>query len=1417
MSYSEISYVGFSIASDADNKKRSVGEVTTHEIFNTDGKPVMFGVYDAKQGPASHTYRCESCGKGREGCPGHQGHMQSKVCLIQPIAINDVRKWLVFTCFACGNLCIDMNKITKFPFSKRLGEAASDVVGSCPKCGASHPKISKDTEDHITLLITVERKTGNKTSKIYPDQIRKIFERINVDQALKISKTIPTKLIISTLVFPSVIIRPGTMSMTAGSQYGDITNLLQHIVKRNTLLPDNINFDSPIEPETARTIQNYEQLYYDLVLGTSATSTQGKRSIVTSNRPVKSVLKNISGKRADIRGALLSGRVLFVARATISGNNAYKIYELGLPLKFARELQKEEIVNEWNRNFLTTVYLNGRKQYPGSTYVIRKSTGEQHDVAAANGQPLEIGDTIFRDIISGDILLFNRAPTLEISNIGAHVAVVIMDPSILTLQFNVSACDGYKADFDGDAMLVWAARTIPSTVEAMILSIMIRHYISSRTSSPLNGEVLDAIIGLYELTRDGIKLSKGQAMALFARVPHILLNKEEYTGHEIMNLLLEKTPINYSGTPTSFNEIYVPYIKYNPAETKCVIKNGKMISGVLDKKSIGSRVNGSIYHIIGREYGSKQALDSIYEHQQVALKFLLLKGTTVGAYDLVLPKAAIMECRKVIEATKLRINQITAKMLRREIIPPINSTVKRRYEDMILNALVIPDGEMIRPILSNINTTYNGLFKMNNVGSKGTMANITHIIGGIGKTVVSGSITSQRFGFARTSPHFPRFSTDPLTFGFIDTCYINGYRSIHLFPLAEYARSDFITKALATARSGYFARRIIMSTQSIIVNNLRMSMRHQKCIQFMYSDNGCDTRELEKVSLLTMMMSDAELITHANLETKNSDLSSVVAAMLKQMKEDRNKIRDCMMTIESTNMGEPLATSILMPFNIKNILARVESQTTQVDDNTIIENCKLVNELCFKMPYKFSNNIQYQRRTKLPDTHYYASWLPVITIRMNLTPKVCASYTTKQIKYICDMIEERYSVSLVPYGEAVGTLAGQAIAQPATQYNLDSVGRSTGKGTTDSQMVQLDNLYNCKDLPLTTGNMRMTLVPSINTIEKAKEVAASIEYLVFSNFVIQYDILIESKQALMYPPYVSDKIWIADHAKLHPLIKQPGDVTNWCVRFIIDKPILVVVKAIRLETVINKLRLLHPGLHIVHTAETSKDIIIRAWIKSSLLKKTSTSNITEEERVNMLITDILSTPIRGIPNILEAVAEKTTKYEASADGSLQKVDRFVVSTVGSNIEKICQNTNIDATTVISSHMGDTFNVYGIEAARNQFIKNTRTIMSDTTPNIQHIMIFGDNMSSTGKMTSIERGGIGAREPNNTLLRIATGDPIRTAINAAMNASINPIYGIAASRLIGETPRIGTLYNNLIIDENFVKANTKSIGSILDDM
>lgn len=1452
---SEVQFVGFSLLGDQDHKRRAFVNVKSYELF-AGTQPVAQGVYDLGMGTYDHHYQCLTCAHGKKRCYGHPGGLDLRVPVQSPIAVGDTRKWARIVCIGdkdhpgCGNLMIDLSKYESIAAPRRLNAAAQAPTDGrkCKRCGAIHPKVIKDTEDYITFWAQDDEKTPPR--KLYPHSLKSAFEKVpdaTVEALGRPLSSHPRNMLLRTIQMPPNTIRPGVKSFGAGAtSYHDITNLLQHMVKRNGFLPEQM--PAVIDSDLDRSIQNLQEIYYNLILGSNSTSitqgSSGKRGIVVGTRSAPSILRRHPRKRGRIRDNLLGKRVFIIGRNTISGNTILRPDQVGVPVTFARTLQVAERVQEYNRDYLMQFFLNGRRQYPGCTRIVKSATGDVHEVEGLRRDfQLEVGDVLYRDLVTGDKLFFNRQPTLERSSIGVHEAVVIEDPTIQTFQMNVLSCEWYNADFDGDQMSIWPPHDPMTRAEASIMSSVHNNFISTKTSGPVNGQVQDSLFGSAELTRSDVSMDKFHAMALFQTAgvdpPRFEGgHRTRYTGRDIVSMLFQHAPINYSRAPSFFNEVYAASgLHYDESEIRAVMERGSLIRGVFDKKAVGPKQSGGVFHLISREYGPKKALDMVYALQQVAIRFLENRGMTVGCRDILITPEAQKTVHRLVSEVLLESRLITERLVRGEIIPPIGKTTHEFYEELQINALKPNDRELMRAFMSSISPRTNGLFKMVAYGSKGNNANLIHICCVINQILINTERIREQFTFRRTLPYFPRFATDPFAYGFMGNSYASGMTSSEFIFNGMNGRFDLINKALSTASTGYFMRKGVMNNQSSLVDNLHRVTKDTKIVQMLYGEDGMDPRQLEKADFRTVPISHAALREGYHLELKSAAVAgsaeeiaaaqAAVDAAFERVIADRDDFRRIGMRIERSNFRRAMSYEMWVPVNVARVVDGVFKAAESVAEEAptkkpvavkakdLKARVERVEDLCGRTAYLLINEIQERLRTPIPPHLKSSTFLLNMLLRAELSPKILMRLSDDELTYIIQSVKTRYAMSLIDYGSAVGILAAQAISEPLTQYMLDSHHRSVQGGTNKSGLVRVSEIYAAR--PVEDEQSPTMLLPIkaefATDLAKAQAIANSIELVTLRRFIKQFDVLFEPFSTPKYPPYVGDLAWMKEFEANHPLVKPPPDLTSWCYRLLLDKSSMV-LKAVGLEQITGRLRAKFPSLFIVHTPESVPHIIMRIYIRASQFKRSP----DDEDKAKELLDIIMDTMIRGVSSIMTAKADKNAHTRVNEDGSLgREADTYAVYTAGTNLYGAVMNKYIDPLYVLSSSIGDTYKMFGIEAARQKIITETRAFMEDSTPNLRHLMLYADEMSRTGRVTSLERGGLAVREKNNILLRMAASAPIQVVTDAALSGAKGRVYGIAAPQMLGGTPHIGTLYNDFVVDEEFVAENAVSVDSVLSDL
>ena len=126
-------------------------------------------------------------------------------------------------------------------------------------------------------------------------------------------------------------------------------------------------------------------------------------------------MQRLKGKQGRFRGNLSGKRVDFSGRTVISPDPNLRIDEVAVPERVAKILTFPERVTPHNTEILRRAVRNGTEVHPGANYVARGENkkflkfGNRN--AIADG--LAVGDIVERHIVDGDIVLFNRQPSLH--------------------------------------------------------------------------------------------------------------------------------------------------------------------------------------------------------------------------------------------------------------------------------------------------------------------------------------------------------------------------------------------------------------------------------------------------------------------------------------------------------------------------------------------------------------------------------------------------------------------------------------------------------------------------------------------------------------------------------------------------------------------------------------------------------------------------------------------------------------------------------------------------------------------------------------------------------------------------------------------------------------------------------------------
>ena len=494
--------IRFSILSPIDIRKYSVSEITAPETYDEDGMSVQGGLMDSRLGTLEPGQKCSTCGNTSARCPGHFGHIELAEPVLHIAFIDDIHKLLLITCRSCNRIKLNNDDLAKYKTLRdskaayaviTLENVKDDIIEKAKKVKVC-PHCQKDQYDLIFTKPTIfVEKTDVGENRLLPITIRERLVNVTNEDLILLGydpKTArPEWFILQVLPVPPVTVRPSIILETGIRSEDDLTHKLVDIIRVNQRLKESKEAGTPplIVQDLVDLLQYHVTTYFDNEV--SGIPQAHHRS----GRPLKTITQRLKGKEGRFRGSLSGKRVDFSSRTVISPDPNLNISDVGVPSDVAKKLTIPETVSSWNIEKLKNLVLNGPNNYPGANYIIRpdgvKIRLEYVTDRTAIADSLVMGFTVERHLLEGDIVIFNRQPSLHRMSIMAHNVRVL---PYRTFRVHPAVCPPYNADFDGDEMNLHVPQSQEARAEAALLM-----RVQESESYPLDMVVL--LLVVYEI------------------------------------------------------------------------------------------------------------------------------------------------------------------------------------------------------------------------------------------------------------------------------------------------------------------------------------------------------------------------------------------------------------------------------------------------------------------------------------------------------------------------------------------------------------------------------------------------------------------------------------------------------------------------------------------------------------------------------------------------------------------------------------------------------------------------------------------------------------------------------------------------------------------------------------------------------
>ncbi|WP_327053128.1 DNA-directed RNA polymerase subunit A' [Halomicrococcus gelatinilyticus] len=641
--------------------------------------------------------------------------------------------------------------------------------------------------------------TEEDMNKLMPSDIRDWFEDIPDEDIAVLGidpdRSRPEWMILTVLPVPPVTARPSITLDNGQRSEDDLTHKLVDIIRINQRFMENREAGAPqlIIEDLWELLQYHVTTFMDNEI--SGTPPARHRS----GRPLKTLSQRLKGKEGRFRGSLSGKRVNFSARTVISPDPTLSLNEVGVPERVAREMTQTMNVTDRNVDEARRYVSNGPEGHPGANYV-KRPDGRRLKVTEKNCEELaekvEAGWEVNRHLVDGDIVIFNRQPSLHRMSIMAHEVVVM---PYKTFRLNTTVCTPYNADFDGDEMNMHALQNEEARAEARVLMRVQEQILSPRFGENIIGPIQDHISGTYLLTHENPEFNETQALDLLraTRVDELPEPAGEHDGEPYWTgrqLFSELMP---DGLDLEFT---------SSAGDTVVIENGRLTDGTIDEDAVGA-FGGEIVDTITKQYGETRSRQFINEVASLAMRSIMHFGFSLAIDDETIPAAAQEQIDEAIGNAYDRVEELIETYENGDLESLPGRTVDETLEMKIMQTLG-KARDSAGDIAEDHFAGDNPAVVMAESGARGSMLNLTQMAGCVGQQAVRGERINRGYE-DRTLSHYKPNDLSADAHGFVEHSYTGGLTPLEFFFHAMGGREGLVDTAVRTSKSGYLQRRLI--------------------------------------------------------------------------------------------------------------------------------------------------------------------------------------------------------------------------------------------------------------------------------------------------------------------------------------------------------------------------------------------------------------------------------------------------------------------------------------------------------------------------------------------------------------------------------------------------------------------------------
>lgn len=1104
-------------------------------------------------------------------------------------------------------------------------------------------------------------------------------------------------------------------------------------------------------------------------------------------KSVRGLCQRLKGKQGRFRGNLSGKRVDFSGRTVISPDPNLAIDQVGVPVLVAKVMTYPERVNRYNIEELRRCVINGPDVHPGAN-IIRHGHGNfavtlQFADRKKAAQNLRIGDIVERHMHDGDIVLFNRQPSLHKMSIMSHKAKIF---PWRTFRFNECCCTPYNADFDGDEMNMHLPQTEEARAEAAELMLSTNNLVTPRNGEPLIAATQDFLTGAYLLTQKDVFFTKGDFCRVVAFLsdakeevdmppPSIWKPRQLWTGKQVMSLLVKPNKhVTSEVNVESEEKFYTSDKHFCEKDGFVAFRKGELISGNLGKKTLGGDSKSGLFYVLIRDFGAIEATRCMSRLAKLSARFLGDRGFSIGIDD-VTPSDNMLgvKSRILVRGQTLANEQIEAYKTGRIKLKPGCDALQSLESEV--NGLLGKIRENCgKEALVELNHR-NAPLCMAQCGSKGSPLNISQMIACLGQQSVGGSRIQNGF-VNRTLPHFPAADLSPAARGFVANSFFSGLTATEFFFHTMGGREGLVDTAVKTAETGYMARRLMKALEDLSMQyDMTVRNSEKSVVQFSYGDDGLNPNLMEKgdrpvdygriwVNILGGTINPDDSVT-------SEELRALITAELNTHKFTQ-----------------------LLPQGQQFLDETKKFFFTKADE---LENLEYIQKR-----YIGDSQAHAQKSTELVSAIRMRLRKMDATDRKAWTVKAMEPGTTEfdemhkmmrdnvlritraHVHAILTTALKKYHLSIIVPGEAVGAVGAQSLSEPGTQMTLKTF-HFAGVASMNVTLgvPRLKEIINASKL-ISTPIIEARLVQS-DSLTSARIVKAQIEKTLLGEVALYIKEVHSADQS-----YISIKLDMAVIQNLNLSID--AFTVRWAilhassVSSVSKMPVLRLVK----------------DKHVIVTS--SKATRLKVFPPDA---KETNRGVPVSKRVYFVIQALKAALpnviVQGIPTVSRAVIN-----EEVDNASGKKIYYMLVE--GYGLSSVMGCPGVDGRHTKTNNIVEMQSVLGIEAARSMIASEIMYIMTayGITVDRRHLMLLSDVMTFKGEVLGITRFGV-AKMKESVLMLASFEKTTDHLFDAAVHSRQDNINGVSECIIMGVPVPIGTgLFKVLHKPTSTVKVNKR---------